>query len=129
MAVLHNSMVRGVSVSSGIAQGAAYVLSSVDKTMIPRRALKAGEVEAEVARFDAALAAAEKELLTLREDVARRIGAGEADIFAAQALVVRDHGLRGQIVAAVQQNRVNVEAAVVDVIEHLDDATVRSFTA
>jgi hypothetical protein len=99
-------MLRCVSVSSGIAHGTAYVLSSVDqtmRTMVARRSLKAADVVAEVARFDTALSAAEKGLLALREDVARRIGASEADIFTAQALVVRDKGLRTKVVTVIQQ--------------------------
>src|SRR5450631_24439 len=116
MAVSQNSTLRCVSVSSGIAHGTAYVLSSVDRTMVARRSLKAADVAAEVARFDTALSAAEVGLLALREDVARRIGASEADIFTAQALVVRDKGLRTQVVTVIQQNLLNVEAAVVDVI-------------
>jgi phosphotransferase system enzyme I (PtsI) len=116
MVVSPNSMLRCVSVSSGIAHGTAYVLSSVDRTMVARRSLKAADVVAEVARFDTALSAAEVGLLALREDVARRIGASEADIFTAQALVVRDKGLRTQVVTVIQQSLVNVEAAVVDVI-------------
>ena len=122
-AVSRDSMLRGLSVSSGIAHGTAYVLSSVDRTMVPRHSLKAADIDAEIARLDAALAAAEKELLTLREDVAHRIGASEAEIFTAQALVVRDRGLYAQVVAVVQQDRVNVEAAVVDVI----DKFIRAF--
>jgi phosphoenolpyruvate-protein phosphotransferase (PTS system enzyme I) len=114
---VQTSMLRCVSVSTGIAHGKAYVLSSVDRTMVPRRRLAAAEVETEIARFDAALTAAEKELLALGEDVARRIGASEADIFKAQALVVRDNTVRAQVVTAVQQDLVNVEAALVDVVE------------
>jgi phosphotransferase system enzyme I (PtsI) len=117
MAAPQSSLIRGMSVSSGIAHGAAYVLSSVDETLVARRSVEATEVDAELARFDVALAAAEKELLALGEDVALRIGTSEGDIFAAQALVVRDHSLHRQVVSAVQQSRVNVEAAVVDVIE------------
>jgi phosphotransferase system enzyme I (PtsI) len=117
MATSQSSMIRGMSVSSGIAHGAAYVLSSVDETLVARRSVDAGEVDAELVRFDVALAAAEKELLALGEDVALRIGTSEGDIFAAQALVVRDHSLHRQVVSAVQQHRVNVEAAVADVIE------------
>jgi phosphotransferase system enzyme I (PtsI) len=119
MVVPENSMLRCVSVSSGIAHGTAYVLSSVDqtmRTMVARRNLKAAEVKTEIARFDSALSAAEKGLLALREDVARRIGTSEADIFTAQALVVRDKGLRTKVVDVIQQDLVNVEAAVVDVI-------------
>ena len=71
--------------------------------MVARRNLKVADVASEIARFDGALTAAEKGLLALREDVARRIGASEADIFTAQALVVRDKGLRTQVVTVIEQ--------------------------
>jgi phosphotransferase system enzyme I (PtsI) len=110
-------MFRGISISSGIARGEAFVLSSVDQILVPRRSVAADEVDAELARFSVAIGTAEKELLALRDDVAKRIGVSEGDIFAAQALVVRDPRLHGQVVAVVQQSRINVEAALLDVIE------------
>jgi len=117
MIVPQSSMLRGIAISSGIAHGEAFVLSSVDRILVPRRSVDVTEVDAEVARFNVAIGTAEKELLALRDDVAERVGASEGDIFAAQALVVRDHRLHGQVVAAVQQRKINVEAALVDVIE------------
>jgi phosphotransferase system enzyme I (PtsI) len=117
MVVSQHSMLRCVSVSSGIAHGTAYVLASVERTMVARRSLKPADVATEIARFDTALSSAEKGLLALKEEVARRIGASEADIFTAQALVVRDKGLRAKVVTVIQQDLVNVEAALVDVIE------------
>jgi phosphotransferase system enzyme I (PtsI) len=117
MMVSQSSILRGMSISSGIAHGAAYVLSSVDQMVVPRRSVEASEVDAEIERFNAATGAAEKDLLALKEDVARRIGASEGDIFAAQALAVRDRRLHELVVTAVQQSRINVEAAVVAVIE------------
>ena len=110
-------MLRGISISSGIAHGEAFVLSSVDQILVPRRNVEVAEVDAELARFNVAIGTAEKELLALRDDVAKRIGVSEGDIFAAQALVVRDPRLHGQVVAVVQKSLINVEAALLDVIE------------
>ena len=136
MTVAQNSMLRGISISSGIAHGQAFVLSSVDQILVPRRSLEAAEVDAELARFGVAIGTAEKELLALRDDVAKRIGVSEGDIFAAQALVVRDPRLHGQVVAVVQQSRINVEAALLDVIgtfvrafDHVSDPYLRERAA
>ena len=74
-------------------------------------------MDREIARFEAALATAENELVTLGKDVGERIGAGEGNIFAAQALVVRDDALHAQVVAVVRERQVNVETAVTEVIE------------
>ena len=44
-------MFRGISISSGIARGEAFVLSSVDQILVPRRSVAADEVDAELARI------------------------------------------------------------------------------
>jgi phosphotransferase system enzyme I (PtsI) len=112
-----NRMIRGTGVSSGIAQGAAYVLACTNRSAAPRRPVELEEVAAELARFESAVARAERELQALKEDVAVRIGANEAEIFAAQALVIRDHSFISQVTDIVRQKLVNAESAVAEVIE------------
>jgi phosphotransferase system enzyme I (PtsI) len=112
-----SQLLRGTPVSSGVAQGTAFVMTRADQAVVPRRTVEAADVEAEVARFEAALGKAEAELVALGEDVAERIGTGDADIFAAQALVVRDHALHDQVVDIVRQQNLNVEAALADVVQ------------
>jgi phosphotransferase system enzyme I (PtsI) len=112
-------LLRGVGVSTGIAHGTAYVLACVDRESAPRRTIEAEEVDAELARFEAAVDWAEKELRALERSVSERIGGSEADIFGAQALLVRDPSFRNKVVAAVREKRVNVEGAVVDVIDRI----------
>ena len=116
-------ILRGTAVSSGVAHGTAYVITRADGAVVPSRTLDEAEVEAELNRFDLALARAESDLTALSKSVGERIGIGEADIFGAQALLVRDHGLHDQVVALVRQKRVNAEAALSEVIEKL----VRAF--
>jgi phosphoenolpyruvate-protein phosphotransferase (PTS system enzyme I) len=111
------TILRGTPVSAGIAQGKAFVMTRADREVVPRRTLEPDAVDGELARFEAALNRAETELVALRKDVAERIGAGEADIFAAQALVVRDHALHDEIVGIVRTKLVNVEAALAEVVE------------
>jgi phosphotransferase system enzyme I (PtsI) len=113
----NNQLLRGTPVSPGVAHGTAHVMTRADRAVVTRRALEAADVDGELARFEVALTKAERELLALRKDVAERIGAGEADIFAAQALVVRDHALHDQVVEVVRQRKVNAEAALADVVE------------
>jgi phosphotransferase system enzyme I (PtsI) len=132
----HSQTLRGAAVSAGIAIGTAYVLSRAHRAVVPRRSVEMDEVDAELARFEVALTKAEGDLLALRKDVANRIGVGEGDIFAAQALVVRDHALHGQVVAVVLEKRINVEAALAEVIEkftrsfdQIPDSTLRERAA
>jgi phosphotransferase system enzyme I (PtsI) len=104
-------VLRGTPVSAGIAHGIAYVVARLDGEVGPRRTLDATEVDGELARFEAALSKAERDLVALRKSVAERLGPVEADIFAAQALVVRDRALHDQVATIVRERRVNVEAA------------------
>lgn len=110
-------MIKGTPVSSGIAHGTAYVLACAKRTAGPRRTIEADEIDGELSRFEAALGKAEKELLALKETVNDKIGASEADIFAAQALLLSDPAFKKQVSALVREKRVNVEAALAEVIE------------
>jgi len=94
-----------------------YVLSSVDQMVVPRRSVEASEVDAELERFNVAIGTAEKDLLALREDVAQRIGASEGEIFAASGAGRAGSPPTRAVVTAVRQSQINVEAAVVEVIE------------
>jgi phosphotransferase system enzyme I (PtsI) len=112
-----DQLFRGVGVSTGIAHGPAFVLACVDQATAPRREIAASEIEKELARFEVALDQAEKELRALQQSVTEKIGANEGDIFAAQALLVRDAVFRNAVTAIVRDKQVNLEGAVADVVE------------
>jgi phosphoenolpyruvate-protein kinase (PTS system EI component) len=59
-----------------------------------------GDVEGELARFEAAVARAEQELAALKDAVTAKIGADEAGIFVAQAMVLTSPPLREQVPAS-----------------------------
>jgi phosphoenolpyruvate-protein phosphotransferase (PTS system enzyme I) len=129
-------MIRGTGVSSGIADGTAYVLACADRAVGARRTIQASEVDGELARFEVALGRAEQELLALRKSVSEKIGASEADIFTAQALVLNSPSFRDQVSAIVRENTVNAEAALAEVIERfirtfdqISDASLRERAA
>jgi phosphotransferase system enzyme I (PtsI) len=110
-------IIKGTGVSAGIAHGNAYVLACTEKAAAPRRSVATEDVATELARFEAALDRAERELLHLKSDVAERIGSNEADIFLAQAMVVRDRSFHSQVVDIVRGKLVNTEAALAEVID------------
>jgi phosphotransferase system enzyme I (PtsI) len=121
----HEQLMRGVGVSSGVAHGRAYVLACIDRASAPRRTIEAGQVEAELARFETATARAEQELAALKQVVGEQIGEAESEIFTAQALVVRDPAFRNPVIAAVRDKHVNLEAAIIDVIDRFTHAFER----
>jgi phosphotransferase system enzyme I (PtsI) len=110
-------MIKGTPVSSGIAHGTAYVVACSDTSAAARRSIPDSEVKAELERFEGALDRAEQELLALRASVGKRVGLSEADIFTAQALVLRDPSFHQQARRIVEEKLVNVESAISEVID------------
>jgi phosphotransferase system enzyme I (PtsI) len=115
-------MLRGLGVSTGIAHGTAYVLACADRAAVPQRSIAPAEVDGELLRFEAALTRAETDLHVLKDAVKEKIGASEAEIFAAQAMVVRDPSFRKQVALIVRDKQVNVESAVAEVMEKFTNA-------
>ncbi|MBN8453974.1 phosphoenolpyruvate--protein phosphotransferase [Accumulibacter sp.] len=115
-------MIVGEVASSGLARGPAMLCDCArTQTAVPLRQVSAAEVQAEVERFDAAVLAAEGKLREVQESVRRTLGKDEAEIFEAQVLLLRDVQLRDAVRALCLEKRMNVEAAVEEVIKQLMD--------
>ena len=84
-------MLTGLAASSGIARGEAFVCA--ESILVPRRLIEAAEIDAELARLDKAVGDVEQELLAIRIETRRKLGAESAAIFEAQACLLRDPAL------------------------------------
>jgi phosphoenolpyruvate-protein phosphotransferase (PTS system enzyme I) len=93
------------------------VLACAEQSAGPIRSIAPEEIDLELGRFEGALARAEKELLALKQSVNDRLGAGEAEIFTAQAMVLRDDSFHQRVVNRVREGRLNAEAALTEVVE------------
>jgi phosphotransferase system enzyme I (PtsI) len=70
------------------------------------RRVEASQVEAEIARLEAALDKTERDLLALKRSVQERIGSRESDIFTAQALVLRDPSIKHKVGVVIREQQV-----------------------
>jgi phosphoenolpyruvate-protein phosphotransferase (PTS system enzyme I) len=105
-------ILRGKSVSAGIAEGRIHVVD-VGSWLAQALARESITVpDAEIARFEAARSRAARELNRVRALVAQRGRAHDADIFAAQATMLNDPKLIGRIEEEIRQNLQAAEAAV-----------------
>jgi phosphotransferase system enzyme I (PtsI) len=111
-------LLKGVAVSPGVARGTAFVLVAAHNRAVPRRVIGDEEITGELERFEAALVRAESELCELRRSLAEQLPT-ESEIFAAQALLVRSAQLVDPVRARVREQRLNVEAAVSEVLDEL----------
>ena len=98
----------GVAASEGIAFGPAYVY----RAKLPQVVEVVGaDPQHERQRLEQAIAAVAEHLTSVRASMLQRVGAGEASIFDAHLLMVRDAELLQAALQEIELRRVNAEAA------------------
>ena len=101
---------RGIAVAPGVAIGPALVLGSED-FRIPQRLVRTDAVDAELARFRTALAAAVAEITGHEELASARLGKQYGAIFAAHRQLVQDPKLVKDIEDLIRQKCYSPEFA------------------
>ena len=64
-----NKMMKGIGVSSGVAIGQVIVIERLTSEIYPKRMLRPSEVKSELARFEAAVREAERQLKEIRDSI------------------------------------------------------------
>lgn len=101
--------IHGIAASSGIAIAKAYRLETPHLAAEKRTV---ADVEAEIARLEAAVAKAKEELEAIKQHALEKLGEDKAAIFAAHLLVLDDPELLNPIKEKIQTERVNAEYAL-----------------
>ncbi|MCX7751403.1 MAG: PEP-utilizing enzyme [Blastocatellia bacterium] len=104
-------VLRGLGVSPGVGWGPAVHLPRRGR-LVFRRSLAPHEVDAEVARFQTAVAVAREQLQALRQRMEHALGREHAYILDAQRLMLEDAGILGEIETLIRTNAINAEWAV-----------------
>lgn len=114
-------MIKGIAVSRGIGRGSAYVMTaqSVHAGLIEEE-----ETGRELSRFQSALRESESQLSALHKKVREAIGSQAAEIFTAQALILTDPYFLQRVSVLIETQRMNVEAALKEVIGQASQAFV-----
>ena len=108
-------ILKGIPASGGIATGPAYVFRHAELG-IKRETIS--DPAAEISRLDSARDIARQQLQTLREKTELEASADEAAIFDAHAMFLDDPSLLELVADAVNNWKLNVEAAWSDGIEN-----------
>ncbi len=115
-----SKMIRGTSVSTGLAMGAVHVVTTgVDA--VPVFTVAPSMLQAEVDRLGEAVDLAMAELDRRHKVVATQAGSKEAEIFIVQKLVLQDPGALKEVEAKILVERVNAESAVKALIDRLTE--------
>ena len=99
---------KGMALAPGIAEGKVMIHFQEEES-VPFRDLQEGELDAEVARFEAALLATRAELITLQERLSQSEASGDAGIFDAHLLVLEDPTLIDEVLKGIRRDRHNAE--------------------
>jgi phosphotransferase system enzyme I (PtsI) len=114
-----SDMLLGEAASSGIARGRAVICHCDEFASIPRRAIAADEIDAEVVRFESAVAATDAQLRRVVANLQGDTGAAGAAIVAAQLEMLHDPLLHDDIVDRCRSSQINAEAAVSEAADKL----------
>lgn len=109
------SKFHGIAISPGIAWGKACFFGSPPK--ITRRKIRVGQVTRELSRLSQAIEISRIQLEDLKKQISDKVSTKEANIFEAYLLFLNDPVFLAQIQKRLVEERVNVEAAVDDVIQ------------
>ncbi|ASR46386.1 phosphoenolpyruvate--protein phosphotransferase [Paenibacillus kribbensis] len=104
--------ISGIAASAGIAIARAFILEHPNYA-VERRAV--GDVEAEIARLDAALAESQTELETIKEKTLKELGEKKAEIFASHLLILNDPELIDPVKAKIKDEQLNADYALDEV--------------
>ena len=114
-------MIKGIAVSRGIGRGSAYVMTAQS---VPAGLIEEEETGRELSRFQSALRESESQLSALHKKVREAIGSQAAEIFTAQALILTDPYFLQRVSVLIETQRMNVEAALKEVIGQASQAFV-----
>lgn len=104
--------ISGIAASAGIAIARAFILEHPNYA-VERRAV--GDVEAEIARLDAALAQSQTELESIKEKTLQELGEKKAEIFASHLLILNDPELIDPVKAKIRDEQLNADYALNEV--------------
>jgi len=103
-------VLQGVGVSPGLAIGPVRVIVA-DLPTVTRRVVAPGQVDGEIERLHASMAAVKELLQDLRERTLQRAGREEAKIFDAQIMMLEDQDFLGEVETLIHDNQLSAERA------------------
>ena len=109
---------HGIAASPGIAIGRAFLLDR-RKVKIPRRHLEQYEIDGELARLDAAIAASDEQLERVKSKLREREGEDHFHIIEAHQLILHDEQLVEPTRRRIREDRVNAEWALRRTVEEI----------
>lgn len=101
-------VLRGIPGAGGVSHGPALVFVE-SKLDIPAYILDESKSDEEIERFDAALLETRKQINRVRQEISKKLGEAEAQIFDAHQLVLEDKALIDEVINEQRKTNYNIE--------------------
>ncbi|MBC2603905.1 phosphoenolpyruvate--protein phosphotransferase [Puniceicoccus vermicola] len=101
-------ILNGIPAAPGVVHGPAFVFQH-QEVDVPVYRVPESKLENEKDRFEKALLQTRSQILRVRQEIARKIGESEAQIFDAHLLVLEDKALIDETISAVEDSGNNIE--------------------
>jgi len=108
---------QGIPISAGKAMAKICLFNEARHANLPVYQVSGEGLDRECSRLNSAIQRTADQLAVLHQDVARRIGKAEAEIFSAQIMILQDVSLRQKMTDAIRVAGHNAEMAVALVLE------------
>ena len=107
---------KGIPASGGVAIGRAHLWMK-EEFVIPKEAIKEGDIPSQIQLFEEALIKTRREILDLQKKIAAEMGQDEAEIFDAHLLVLEDRMLIEEVIARLKKEKLTVAYIFQDVLK------------
>lgn len=121
----------GIGVSNGTAYGKVFVVAQTS-AQIPEYNVSDSQIDGEIKRFEQALMKTRTDIVSLKEELAQKVGEKESSIFDAHLLVLEDVAIISETYSNLQNTKRNIEICYMEVVnrflqafEEIDDPFMR----
>jgi len=108
----HISVLKGLAVSGGLAEGPAFIYRGEGDLQIPEYKIPEGGEDGERLRLERAIAAVRRDLENLIAALRERSSGEDVKVFECHLMMMEDEVFTGEMAALVGKERINAESAV-----------------
>ncbi len=113
-------ILRGIAGAPGVTHGPAFLFLQ-NEIDIPSYLVDAKDTEHEIERFEGALLETRKQIQRIRQEIAKKLGEAEAQIFDAHQLVLEDKALIDEVINEQRTTHHNIEFCFFQVAQRYID--------
>jgi phosphotransferase system enzyme I (PtsI) len=109
-------VLKGIPAAPGIVIGKVLLLDR-EQYVIPKRAVKEEQIQAEIKHFKDALIQTKQEIIDIKKRISEELGTEHGQIFSAHLLVIEDSMLIEEVISKIKKEKLSAEYVFQDVLK------------